>query len=324
MAKLNPRGASKGKPSKAPTGIEREPVFFGTLRSEFDTEEELAEGWEALSQAAETIRLAYIREELEPEVAASALGQLKLKDRNGAEWTIGASSGEWYRRTSSNNQWLRASAPTLALPDLSDPPRWVEEGASSLIPSLIEETEELVNEELGEESKSNQALAPSLEKVNLPSDLLPAKKSEAPVAFDDPDDFEAFLRSSEEIEQPTIVAPIAAPAPRVNSVNSSDLLGWQPSKRSDGPELPELQDMEGLPELPPQEKTPAEFGYTQLVEDFEDNLQPNYGEELKVLSPEIEPAEEEKIIEPEVVVSNEDDDDDFKLPEDLFYRPPGS
>lgn len=315
MAKLNPRGAAAGKPSKATSGIEREPVFFGTLRSEFDTEEELDAGWEALANAAETIRLAYIREELEAKDVASALGQLKLKDRSGAEWTIGASSGEWYRRTSSNNQWLRTPAPSLATPDLNDAPDWVSEGAIALIPSLA-------RPEAEDEKETQEAPALSVEKPPLPADLLPTQKAAPAFSFDKGDDYEAFLRASEAADdEPLEVAPVQGPAPRVNSVSTSDLLGWQPSKRSDGPELPELEPlpepMAELEEITEEERPPVEFGYASLVERFEDDLQPQAlpGDEVEPVKEASDAAESSE--------GAENPDDDFTLPDDLFYRPPG-
>ena len=315
VAKLNPRGAAARKPSKAPSGIEREPVFFGTLRSEFDTEEELDEGWEALAKAAETIRLAYIREELEAKDVASALGQLKLKDRSGAEWTIGASSGEWYRRTSSNNQWLRTPAPSLVTPDLNDAPDWVSEGVAALIPSLGSWGTE-------GEKETEEVAALSVKKTPLPADLLPAQKATPAFSFDKGDDYEAFLRASDAAEdEPLEVAPVQGPAPRVNSVTSSDLLGWQPSKRSDGPELPELEPMiepmAELEEIAETERVPVEFGYASLVEQFEDDLQPQSisDEEVAVAKGAPEATE--------TPGGSEGPDDDFRLPDDLFYRPPG-
>lgn len=257
---------------------EQETLFLGTLRSEFDTAEELAEGWSALATAAEAVKLAYLRRDLTPEQTAEALAQLRLLDTNGSEWTVGATTGEWYRKNPGGTQWMKAPPPSVVMPDLMGAPRWIFEGAAVLMPR-----------------EAPLAVEPT---ASMPEAFLPAKSNDGPNGFDDPDALEDFF-NKEAAPEPDFVPEVTGPAPRANAVSISDVLGWQPVKRIDGPELAEIEPSETVPEM--EEVPETKFGYGDLLENFKQE----HEERADWAAPPVESSY----------------DDYLDLPEDRFYRP---
>jgi len=85
--------------------------FLGGLKSEFDEGYSLSGVFNSLLAAADNIRNKYVKFEIDAEVAAELFAKLKIKDTNGNEWTIGASSGSWYRRFTNEKQWVSSNPP---------------------------------------------------------------------------------------------------------------------------------------------------------------------------------------------------------------------
>lgn len=87
-------------------------VFFGTLRSEFDEDDVLPR---VLTQVRDTylgLRASFDAGEITKTELAEQLSGLRGRSPMGVEWTIGASSGSWYRRISGTS-WLAAAPPTI-------------------------------------------------------------------------------------------------------------------------------------------------------------------------------------------------------------------
>ena len=89
-------------------------AFFGTLRSEFDEEETLPRVLNELREAYTDIRTRYDIGEISKTDLAEALSGLRCRSALGVEWTMGASTGSWYRRISGTS-WLAALPPTLVV-----------------------------------------------------------------------------------------------------------------------------------------------------------------------------------------------------------------
>lgn len=106
------------------------PSLLGTLRSELDDSPELDWAFNVLESCAQSVRGAYTTRRITPHTAASILAQLRLEGTDGATWTIGATSGSWYRRT--GKSWEHSEPPfdVLASGAL---PAWVESGVASAI-----------------------------------------------------------------------------------------------------------------------------------------------------------------------------------------------
>lgn len=88
-------------------------VFFGVLRSEFDTPDALPDAFSQAKEAFDELLSAYRNGRIGPEQAGVALSRMILTDRNGLQWTAGATTGRWYRR-------LPGGAWSSALPPASD------------------------------------------------------------------------------------------------------------------------------------------------------------------------------------------------------------
>lgn len=107
-------------------------VFLGSLRSEFDEEVPLHPAFSTLLAASGAVRGAYLNGRLGGEDAAAAFAELRLVGSDGAEWTIGATSGRWYRRVTGGS-WVPADVPAeLAASDAASP-RWLTESVSVLL-----------------------------------------------------------------------------------------------------------------------------------------------------------------------------------------------
>lgn len=284
---------AKTRQNKNDVILEEDSLFLGSLRSQFDTVEEVNGEWETLLNVAASIKDAYLNKKISAKEAASMLSEVKLFDSNGYEWTIGATSNEWYRRTFGVQQWLKSPAPTSAKINTTHTlPAWVEGGFDALKAKYNIETpvtENVLNEE-----------------VLLPTAMLPVNKKFD--GFENPDDFESYLEIPKDVKE-----EIVSPSPRVNAVSESDVLGWEPVKRSDGPELekPAEETVESLQaQWENETKENTDFNYSSLLEDFESGLQTKPVKNVKDENSESLKTEE---------IESEDDNSDF--PDSLFYRP---
>lgn len=87
-------------------------AFLGTLRSELDEDTPLEGAFAELYARFGALRDAYQTGRLEPRVFGRALRDLRVIDPEGYQWTIGASTGRWYRRLQSDaGKWMAAPAP---------------------------------------------------------------------------------------------------------------------------------------------------------------------------------------------------------------------
>lgn len=95
------------------------PAFFGSLRSEFDTVDELPAPYAVLRSAVVTAVGAYQNGAVSADRCAAALSSMVITDTDGIDWTVGASSQRWYRRLP-GGQWRLASPASSPLPDEAD------------------------------------------------------------------------------------------------------------------------------------------------------------------------------------------------------------
>lgn len=65
----------------------------------------------AAESAMRRMEAKYVSGEWSLEEYAVGLGKVIVRDTSGGEWTIGATSGEWYRREA-GSQWVRTEPPT--------------------------------------------------------------------------------------------------------------------------------------------------------------------------------------------------------------------
>ncbi len=77
--------------------VERE-TYHGVLRSELDEPAKLPQAFEQLIEEVGKARHAFERGDLTKVQLAEVLRNLRVVGPDGTEWTMGASSGRWYRR----------------------------------------------------------------------------------------------------------------------------------------------------------------------------------------------------------------------------------
>lgn len=355
-----------------------EPVFLGTLRSEFDTDDEIDERWEALVSVATGVLGVFARGELSEEETARALAQLRMMDSDGVEWTVGATTGHWYRRSGTTEAWVRAVNPTAATPMLGAEPAWLRGGAAVLVEQAhagrVQADEAPAAEDAGIEAveleavevatrAEDSALAPEgdpgagsgldLLKEETPAAGVPgtyadpqeeALSAEQDKRIDDETDPEASYWDAlndvgiSEVEPDLAAAPalapaaprdlpelpasylpdetagwvidepLGSPAPRTNAVAASDVLGWQPAKRTDGPELPAASG--------------ATSGWTTSSASEPDGEVPTTPSVGAVDEDSADESAEALFLPDELLGAKaEEEEDDFFLPDDLFYNP---
>jgi hypothetical protein len=94
-----------------PDALARE-AFLGTLRSELDEDTPLEGAFAELYARFTALRDAFVAGKLEPRSFGRALRDLRVIDGEGFQWTIGATTGRWYRRSvGETNRWMAAPAP---------------------------------------------------------------------------------------------------------------------------------------------------------------------------------------------------------------------
>lgn len=98
MAFLSRKKDTKPTTQPAPVPAGPSDVFFGTLRSEFDTPDELPEPFKVAFDAFDRLVNDYRAGNVSADIAAGALSRMILVDHNGMEWTVGATTLRWHRR----------------------------------------------------------------------------------------------------------------------------------------------------------------------------------------------------------------------------------
>lgn len=109
--------------------------LLGTLRSELDEDDDggLHPSFEILAGLVVTVRTAYTSFRITPEQAAKICAQLRLEGRDGNEWTVGATSGAWYRRRTGETVWQKSPLPINVIPVDGVVPKWLSDGIAGEI-----------------------------------------------------------------------------------------------------------------------------------------------------------------------------------------------
>lgn len=109
-------------------------AFLGSLPSEFDDSESgLHRDFEILAGLTGAVRSAYTAHRIRPESAAGLFRLLRLPSADGHEWTVGATSGGWYRRPVGGQSWEPAPSPVGVAPAGDPRPGWLDEGIARQI-----------------------------------------------------------------------------------------------------------------------------------------------------------------------------------------------
>lgn len=105
--------------------------MLGALRSELDDSDTgLHQVFETLASLAGTVRSAYMAYRITPEKAGELFKELRLNGSDGGEWTVGASTGQWFRRRG-GARWEKAGMPLGVTPSPGALPDWVEQGIAA-------------------------------------------------------------------------------------------------------------------------------------------------------------------------------------------------
>jgi hypothetical protein len=88
-------------------------MFLGTLAPD-QAGTELLPSFQSLMDHFEQLWNLYVARQLTRDQFANQLLTLKITDRDGLEWTIGASTREWYRRTV-EGKWAESLPPMVAI-----------------------------------------------------------------------------------------------------------------------------------------------------------------------------------------------------------------
>lgn len=109
--------------------------LLGTLRSELDEDDGggLHPSFEVLAGLVVTVRTAYTSFRITPEQAARICSTLRLEGRDGNEWTVGATSGAWYRRRTGESVWQKSPLPINVIPVDGIVPTWLSNGIAGEI-----------------------------------------------------------------------------------------------------------------------------------------------------------------------------------------------
>lgn len=88
-------------------------AFLGTLRSELDEDVPLEGAFAELYARFISLRDSYDTGRIDSRTYGRALRDLRVIDPEGFQWTIGATTGRWYRRNyQDGGQWSASPAPT--------------------------------------------------------------------------------------------------------------------------------------------------------------------------------------------------------------------
>ena len=94
-------------------------MFFGTLRSELDTSYALVGVFAELQQEFDALRQQFADGALDQVAYGRALATLYCTAPDGTQWTMGATSSNWYSRASAQDAWA-PTPPDAALLDEAD------------------------------------------------------------------------------------------------------------------------------------------------------------------------------------------------------------
>jgi len=122
-------------PDDGDDDIEKAETFLGGLRSELDEGSHLHPSFASLAAAADAIRASYLAFGITPQRAAEAFKMLRIVDDNDIEWTVGPSSGTWYRRREGSPTWQAGPAPLMAEPRHGQAEPWLSSELGELLPS---------------------------------------------------------------------------------------------------------------------------------------------------------------------------------------------
>lgn len=87
-------------------------AFLGTLRSELDEDIPLEGAFAELHARYASLRESYLAGRMDPRVFGRALRDLRVVDLDGYQWTVGATTGRWYRRNvAEGEKWMAAPSP---------------------------------------------------------------------------------------------------------------------------------------------------------------------------------------------------------------------
>lgn len=91
-----------------------DPAFFlGTLRSELDTPAEISSEFRNLEIAFAKVLTVYQRGLINKEETGEILTNLRISDSQGTQWTLGATTRRWYKRTLGSS-WKVTPPPAAA------------------------------------------------------------------------------------------------------------------------------------------------------------------------------------------------------------------
>lgn len=151
-------------------GRARDTSFLGSLRSELDEDSDLHQSFQTLEAAAAAARSAYLEYRLTAEGAGRLFSDLRLVSADQEEWTVGATSGLWYRRPVGTQRWFRSEAPVAVVPDTGDEPEWLIHGIGSY---LLAEPEQAPAAPAAHSTLLNDDLVASMLKPSAPSEMAP-------------------------------------------------------------------------------------------------------------------------------------------------------
>jgi hypothetical protein len=88
-----------------------------------------------MAAAADSVRASYLSYAITPNKAAEAFRLLRVTDESDIEWTVGPSSGSWYRRRVGSTTWQPGPPPLMAEPKSGGTTPWMSSELSDLLPS---------------------------------------------------------------------------------------------------------------------------------------------------------------------------------------------
>ena len=192
--------------------------ILGTLRSEFDEDDStLRPEFETLSTLVSSVRSAYLAFRLTPEQAATICADLRLDGSDGNEWTVGVTSGAWFRRRAGERAWVKTSMPLDIEPVYDAAPAWLQEGIGGRLLAAETQARESVRVERdGEEDNERGFINPFQRKdAGVETITVVAPRSSAqprPVVGDDDADW--LFEEWAELDRPAVGARPQLP-PRV-------------------------------------------------------------------------------------------------------------
>jgi len=131
--------------------------LLGTLRSELDEGDDggLHPSFEILAGLVVTVRTAYTSFRVTPEQAARLCATLRLEGRDGNEWTVGVTSGAWYRRRTGENIWQKSPLPINVIPVDGNVPKWLTDGIAGEILAAEQAAQREANDDAKDANDGN-------------------------------------------------------------------------------------------------------------------------------------------------------------------------